>query len=87
MGNPCISHIIKYTTECESNEKSTHKSMGTNLPSSPHAMSFVGYFWEPISQTFPIRWFWLSFPRLWEINEKTHAFPNPSDEVYHEMGI
>ena len=29
----------------------------------------------PISQSFPIRWVWLSFLMLWEINEKTHAFP------------
>ena len=51
------------------------KSMGTNFPGSSHTMGFVGYFWEPISQNFPIRGFWLSFSRLWEINEKTLAFP------------
>ena len=47
------------------------KSMSTNFPGYPHTMSFVGYFLEPISQTFPIWWFWLSFLMLWEINEKT----------------
>ena len=51
------------------------KSISTNFPGSPHTTGFVGYFREPISQTFPVRWFWLSFARLWEINEKTHAFP------------
>ena len=53
------------------------KSMSTNFPGSPHTMGFLylGYYREPISRTFPIRWFWLSFLRLWEINEKTHAFP------------
>ena len=52
------------------------KSMSTNLPGFPHAVGFVGYFREAISQTFPIRWIWLSFPMLWEINEEqTHAFP------------
>ena len=50
------------------------KSMSTNFPGSPHAKGFVGYFREPISQTFPIPWLWLSFPRLWEMNGKTHAF-------------
>ena len=51
------------------------KNMSTNFPDSPHTMGFVGYVQEPISQTFPIRWVWLSFPMLWEIYEKTHAFP------------
>ena len=50
------------------------KSMSTNFPGSPHTTGFEGYFREPISQTFPIRWVWLSFPMLWEINEKTHVF-------------
>ena len=51
------------------------KSMSTNFPVFPHVIGFVGYFPEPISQTFSIPCFWLSFPMLWEINEKTHAFP------------
>ena len=50
------------------------KSMSINFPGSPHAMGFVGYFRESISQTFPIRWVWLSFPILWPIHEKIHAF-------------
>ena len=32
-----------------------------------------------------MRWVLLHFPVLWEIDGKTHAFPN--DEVYHRMGI
>ena len=51
------------------------KGMGTNFPGSPHTMGFVGYLREPVSQTFPIQWFLLSFPRLWEINEKKRAAP------------
>ena len=76
--NPCISHVIKYTIGWESNGKKhpyCRKSMSTNFPGSPHTMGFLGYYQEPISQTFPIRWVWLLFPMLWEINEKTHAFP------------
>ena len=51
------------------------KSMSINLPGFPHTVGFVGYFREAISQTLPIRWVWLSFPMLWEINELAHAFP------------
>ena len=83
-GNPCISHIIKYTIECESNwEKAPYygKSMSTNFPVSPHSMGFVGYYWEPIFQTFLIRWVWLSFPMLWEIMRKHMYFA--FDEAYH----
>ena len=57
-GNPNISRIIKYTIEYESNDKKHPyhgKSMSTNFPGSPHTMGFVGYFLEPISQTFSIR--------------------------------
>ena len=77
-GNPCISHILKYTIECESNGKKHPyygKSMNTNFPGSPHTVGFVGYFRDSISQSFPIRWVRLSFPMLWEITDKTHAFP------------
>ena len=49
--------------------------MSNNFPGSPHTMGFVEYSWEPISQAFPILWVLLSFPMLWEIDEKTHAFP------------
>ena len=58
--------------------KSTHtmgKSISINLPGFQHTMGFLGYYREPIFQTFPIRWVRLSFAMLWEINEKTHAFP------------
>ena len=51
------------------------KSMSTSFPGPPHTMGFVGYSRELISQTFPIRWNWLSFAMLWETNENTHAFP------------
>ena len=59
--NPCIPHMIKYTLGYENiMEKSTH---------------FMTKVWEPIFQTFPIQWILLSFPMLFEIDEKTHAFP------------
>ena len=51
------------------------KTMSTNFLCSPYTMGFVEYYWEPISQAFPIQWVWLSFPVLWEIDEKTHVFP------------
>ena len=38
-------------------------------------MGFVEYYEEPISQAFPIWLVWLFFSLLWEIDEKTHAFP------------
>ena len=49
--------------------------MSTNFPGSPHAMGFVEYNREPNSQAFPIQWVLLSFPTLWEIDEKTDGFP------------
>ena len=73
----CISHVMKYMV-WESNGKkhsSCEKSMSTNFPGSAHIMGFLGYYREPLFQTFPIRWIWLSFLMLWEINEKTHSFP------------
>ena len=76
--NPCISQVMKYTIGWGSNGKKHSyygKSMSTNLPGSPHTMGFLGYCREPIFQTFPIQWAWLSFPMLWEINEKAHVFP------------
>ena len=76
--NPFIFHVMKYTIGWESNgKKHPHCGaiMSTNSPGSPRTMSFLGYYWEPILQTFPIRCVWSSFPMLWEINEKTHAFP------------
>ena len=76
--NPCIFHAMKYTIGWESNGKKhpyCGKSMSTNFPGFSHRMGFLGFYWERIFQTFPIRWVWLSFPMLWEINEKTHAFP------------
>ena len=51
------------------------KSIGTIFPGSPHMMDFVGLSCELISQAFPIRWLFLPFPTLWEIDEKNHAFP------------
>ena len=76
--NPCIFHAMKYTIGWESNGKKhpyCGKSMSTNFPGFSHRMGFLGFYRERIFQTFPIRWVWLSFPMLWEINEKTHAFP------------
>ena len=49
--------------------------MSTSFPASPHAMGFVRYYREPISQAFPIWWVWLSFPMLWKIEGETHGFP------------
>ena len=80
--NPIISHVMKYTIGRESNGKKhpyCEKSMSINFPDPPHAMSFLGYSWEPIFQTFPIRWVWLSFPILWELMRKHIHFP--CDEV------
>ena len=51
------------------------KSMSTSFLGSPHTVGFVGYLREPISQAFPIRWVWLFFHMLWEINERTRALP------------
>ena len=61
--NPCISHMIKYTTEQESNRKKHpfyEKSMGTNCSGFPHLMDFavfsnaVGNWWE--THSFLVRW-------------------------------
>ena len=78
-GNPCISHIIKYIIECESNWKKKHpyygKSISTNSQGSPHTMGFVGFPRKSFFQAFPIRWVFLLFPIPWEIGKKLHAFP------------
>ena len=68
---------MEYTIGRESNGKNHPyygKSMSSNFPSSTHTMDFAEYYREPISQALPIQWVWLSFPMLWEIDEKTHAF-------------
>ena len=112
--NPCISHVMKYTTGWESNRKKApilwekyeyqfprssscngfccillhyrklmgkpmhfsydevYHRMGTRWEKSTHTMGKV---WLPICQVFPIQWVLLHFPVLWEIDEKTHAFP------------
>ena len=78
----------KYTIECESNGKKEPilwEKYEYQFPGSPHTMGFVGYLREPISQTFPIRWVWLSFPCYGKLMRKHMHFP--CDEVYHEMGI
>ena len=54
--------------------------MSTNFPSSPHLMGFAGYYQQPIFQALLIRWGGLSFPILWETDEKTHA----CNQVYHK---
>ena len=54
--NPFISHVMKCTIRWESNGKKhpyCGKIMRTNFPGSPHTMGFLGYYWEPIFQTFP----------------------------------
>ena len=60
-GNPCISHMMKYTIGWESDGKKYPyygKSMSTNFPGFPHTMGFVAF-----------------FSVLWEIDGKIHAFP------------
>ena len=69
---------MKYAIRWESDGKNHpyyEKSMSINFPGSPHTMDFLGYSRETISQAFLIPWVWLSFPMLWEIDEKTHALP------------
>ena len=59
-GNPCISHMMKYTTGWESNDKKHSyygKSIGVNFPGFPHSRGFA------------------AFSMTLEIDEKTHAFP------------
>ena len=76
--SPCISHVKKYTIAWESNGKKHPyygKSMSINFPVSPHTMGFVRSYREPISQASLIQWVWLSFPMIWEIDKKIHAFP------------
>ena len=71
-------NLNRYAIGCESNGKKhacRGKSMSTYFPGSPHTMGFAGCYLEPISQAFPISRVWLSFPTLWEIDEKIHAFP------------
>ena len=58
--NTCISHMMKYTTWWKPNGKK-HPFSGTSTGTQ--------------FQAFPIRWISLSFPMLWEIDEKTYAFP------------
>ena len=87
--NSCISHVIKYTIGWESNGRKHPKygkSMTTNFLSSPQTMGFVEYYQKPISQTFLIRWVWLSFFLCyWKLIRKHMHFP--CDKVYHKMGI
>ena len=60
-GNPCLSHMMKYSIEWESN--------GTK------ALMLMGKVWVSISQTFFIPKVFLHFLVLWEIDGKIHAFP------------
>ena len=84
-GNPCISHIIKYTIGCESNGKKAPmlwEKYEFKFSSSPHTMGFVGFSRNQIPRLFPgtnpkaflIQWIFLPFSMLWEIDEKTYAF-------------
>ena len=46
MRKPCISHMMKYTTGWESNEKSHPfygQTMGTNFPGLPHSKGFAEF--------------------------------------------
>ena len=60
-GNPCISHMMKYTIRLVSNGKKHPyygKSMSTNFSGSPYTMGFV------------------VFSVVWEIDGKPMHFPN-----------
>ena len=77
-GNPCISHIIEYTIECESNGKKAlilWEKYEYQFPRFSTYNGFCGIFLGTNFRDFPIWLVWLSFPMLWEINEKTNAFP------------
>ena len=60
-GNPCISHLMKYTIRWESDAK--------------NAPILWEQVWASIFQTFPIPWVLLHFPVLWRIYGETHASP------------
>ena len=74
-GNPCISHMMKYTTGWESNGKKQSyygKSVGTYFPGFLHSSGFAIFsmIWENDEKTlaFPILW---SIPRDRNLMEKT----------------
>ena len=70
-GNPCISHMMRYTTGWESNGKKHPyygKSMGTNFPGFAHLMVFAEF-----SHTIEN---WLENPYI-----------SPCNEEYHKMGF
>ena len=86
-GNPCVSHMIKYTIECEYNGKKypySGESMSAYFPGSPHTMSSVGFSREPISQVSPhVMGSWwentcisymIKYTTGWESNGKNHQF-------------
>ena len=61
-GNPCISHVMKYTVGWESHgRKSTH---------------IMGNLWVPISQVLPIRWVLLHLPYHGKLMWKPMHFPH-----------
>ena len=69
--NPCISHMMKYTTGWESNGKTLPfygKIMGTNFPGLSHSMGFADF-----SNAMG--------------NLMTKPMHFPCHEVYHRMGI
>ena len=74
-GNPCITHMMKYTTGWESNGKKQSyygKSVGTYFPGFLHSSGFAIFsmIWENDEKTlaFPILW---SIPRDRNLMEKT----------------
>ena len=76
-GNPCISHIIKYTMGCESNGKKAPmlwEKYEYKFLSSPHTMDFVRFSPNPNSQAFP--------------GNKFQGFSNSMDfsTFFHAMG-
>ena len=61
LGNPCISHMLKYTIGWELDGKKA-----------PILWEKYGYRFPRLS---PIPWVLLHFPLLWKIFWETHAFP------------
>ena len=88
-GNPCISHIIKYTIECESTGKKAlilWEKYEYQFPSFSTYNGFCRKFPGTNFQDFPpFECFGCLFPCYGKLMRKHMHFP--CDEVYHKMGI
>ena len=75
---PCISHIMKYTTGWESNWKKAPilcEKYEYQFPRFFRCDGSWGFSHGLISKAFSTRRVFLTFPKLWKGDEKTHAFP------------